>query len=943
MEHLSSLAGTFDPLLVGISIVVAIGGAFAALDIAASARTSRRRANVWVLGAAIAFGSSVWTMHFIGMLAFRVPVPVAYDLKLTAFSLVAALGMSWGGFALAARHAAGRWTIPLAGSVTSAGVCSMHYIGMAGMQMSGSISYDPALVAVSVLCALAASMLALWLAFRRLHPLERQLGAIVMGLGVVGLHYVGMAAVDVTVAGAHDMHSVVGLSRPALIGAATIGAAGIFFWIGVGSVVERVRSFQTQAVQEAHLHSIVDTAVDPILVVHESGTVISFNPAAERAFGYDASEVVGQNVKMLMPEPHQFARDADMARYHRSQERGGIEIERNSEGRRRDGSTFPIELSIAEWRSGGARYFTGILRDQTDRIRAENALRESERRLSLAMDSSGCGIFDHSVPAGEDLHLSPRWCEILGYDGIPVSPQDYDAWFIAQIHPDDQAIRQRAFEDFVTGRAARYEIELRVRHSSGDWIWIREYAQAVERDDAGAVRRLSGMILDITQRKLAESKVEHLAHHDPLTGLPNRTLFTQRLKSAATYARENNAHVGLVLIDLNEFKKVNDTLGHSAGDILLRIVAKRVQSAIRPGDTAARIGGDEIAVVLADIRTRDDIERLAGRICRALVEPARIEGQTIDVAASFGVAVYPDDGAEAGLLMRHADLALYKAKESKEEHICFFHVGLAEAAARRNRIEAELRHSIEREEFVLHYQPQFDLRTGQVRSVEALVRWCRKDGKLIPPADFIPIAEASGLIRPLGAWVLAEACRQQARLRAEGYDIIMAVNVSPAEASRTVDWIAAVDHVLGCTGVAGKHLELEITEGLLIDPDTLPVQTFLESCRTRGIELAIDDFGVGYSSLSYLASLPISKIKIDRSFVSKIDQGHNASLIEVIVELGHRLGKRVVAEGVETRAQLNQIRKIGCDDAQGYFLCEPINALALESLLEERNRVAAEA
>ena len=686
---------------------------------------------------------------------------------------------------------------------------------------------------------------------------------------------------------------------------------------------------------EARENSIVNTAVDPIIVIDEQGRIVSFNPAAERTFGYRADEVLDENVAILMPEPHRFAHGSYMERYHRTGERRIIGIGRRVEGLRKDGTTFPLDLSVAEWRSGDSRFYTGIIHEQTERARAEEALRASEQRLATAIEASGGGVYEQCIPAREGLHVTPQWCQVLGYESLPVGPADFERWLLEQIHPDDRELRKTAFDSFINGVVPRHEVEVRKRHASGRWIWVRQYAQAIERDEDGKVRRLSGMMIDVTQRKTAERQVEHLARHDTLTGLPNRALFTERLAAATARSDAVGSRTGLVLIDLDHFKHVNDTMGHPAGDALLQIISKRLTASIRTGDTAARLGGDEFAVVLPDMGQSADVDDLARRICRTVVQPASIEGKAIEVAASFGIATYPDDADSVSLLMRNADLALYEAKVSGSDHVVAFNTGLAEVAVRRARVEAELRKAIERNELVLHYQPQFDLDTGRVRSVEALLRW-PWNGALFPPDEFIPIAEASGLIRGLGAWVIGEASQQAARWRAEGYELKVAINVSPAEAN-TQEFIANLDAALESAGVAGDALELEIPEGLLIDPKKPGVRAFLNACQARGIDLAIDDFGIGYSSLGYLGRLPIAKVKIDRSFVSKIGHPDDDALMEAIVTLGHRLGKRVVAEGVETSSQLEFLRALGCDDAQGYFQHEPVEAVALGPVLQERS------
>jgi len=922
--------------MVAASVVIAMAGSFAALDLAGKARdSSPRNRFFWISAAALAFGAAVWSMHFVGMLAYQAPVPVTYDATLTALSLVAVLVTSWCGFTLAARRSTRWWTISVAGAVTGAGACIMHYTGMAGMQMPGQITYDPGLLAVSVLCALAASILAMWLAFRKLSILQSVVGAFILGSGVSGLHYIGMAAAHMEGMPVMAARPAVMVPRPMLAVLATLGAVSIFVWIIVGSLRDRWRAMQGFAKEQARYQSIVNTAVDPIVVSDEKGCVISFNAAAERAFGYMSGEIIGQNVSRLMPEMHQVHHDSYLERYRCTGERRVIGIGRVVEGRRKNGETFPVDLAIAEWWSGKERFYTAILRDRTERDEAERALRSSERRLALAIEASGGGVLEYPLPLSDELHVSLRTCEILGYQELPVRAQDFELWLREQIHPEDQAARRQIYGDFLEGRRAVYEMEMRLKHQKGHWIWVQVTAQAVERDASGAVRQVAAMIFDITSRKEAERKVEHLAFHDPLTQLPNRTLFNTRLTQAMSRARTGKTRVAVVMIDLGRFKEVNDTLGHMAGDELLKIVGQRISGAIRAGDTPARLGGDEFAVILNDVPTRQGLEMIVRRICTTLVQPIKVGDQLITIDAGLGVAIFPDDASNTHELLRRADLALYKAKEQVfDSDICYYEEDLSISAARRARVEADLRHAIEHHELRLFYQPQIELKTGEIRTLEALVRWEHPRHGLLLPGEFIPVAEKSGLIGPLGSWVMQEARRQQEEWKAQGLTARIAVNVSPAEIG-SERFTQVLEAALDGPAAGEYPIELEITEGLLMDLDSPCVQQFLNTVASRNMGLALDDFGKGFSSLSYLARLPISKVKIDRSFVSRIGRDDDNTLVEAIVTLGHRLGKRVVAEGGETEAQHRFLTRVGCDDVQGYLYCPPVKQATMTSLLAE--------
>ena len=700
----------------------------------------------------------------------------------------------------------------------------------------------------------------------------------------------------------------------------------------LAAAADERRGLEALRHREARENSIVDTAVDPIVVIDKQGTVVFCNPAVERSFGYEQAELLGNDVGLLIAQPDQTASNLSFRLDDWLKDIETAKPGCQALGRRKDGTTFPLDLSITKWRSGLDLFFTCMMRDQTERAQAEIAVRASERRLAVAIAASGGAVYEQTVPASEDIYVSRELLDMFGYDALPVPAAQIDFWLLQQIHPDDRDILGDAQRAFLEGEAPRFEVEARIRRADGLWLWVRSFAQAIERDDAGHVKRLSGMVIDITDRKLTENRVEHLARHDSLTGIANRTSFIEHLAKAARYADIGASQAGLILIDLDYFKTVNDTHGHPVGDALLLIVTERLTSAVRSGDTVARLGGDEFAVVVPHAHSHDDVHDLADRLRNALVQPAVIGGVEVEVSASIGFAMYSGNGETVEDLMRHADLALYEAKAKGRSRVQGFCSKLEEAASYRIRTETALRRAIRNEELTLHYQPQFNFKTGRVECVEALVRWSR-DGKLIGPDEFIPVAEGSSLIRTLGAWVIREACRQQAAWRSQGIEVNIAVNVSASEAG-TEDFITHLDRMLTEFGVPSDSIELEITEGFLMDPESKPVQSFLTACGMRGIRLAIDDFGMGYSSLSYLARLPISKIKIDRSFVMQIDRPDEA-LIEAVVTLGRRLGKRVVAEGVETKAQMDFLRYLGCDDAQGYLFCRPGSASDITPLLSQ--------
>jgi diguanylate cyclase (GGDEF)-like protein/PAS domain S-box-containing protein len=460
-------------------------------------------------------------------------------------------------------------------------------------------------------------------------------------------------------------------------------------------------------------------------------------------------------------------------------------------------------------------------------------------------------------------------------------------------------------------------------------------------DGGGAVARVVHVSLDISERKAAEERVRHLAHHDPLTDLPNRAFLTEVLERALARAARHGRAVALLLVDLDRFKEINDTLGHPVGDVLLVEVARRALRCLRRGDTLARMGGDEFALLLEDIASPEDATSAAQRILDELADPFRLGNHTVVTGASIGIAIAPHDGTEVAELVRHADLALYRAKAEGRNRARLFDPAMNDQLRERLALEQALREAIEGEAFELHYQPLQRLGDGQVVGVEALLRWRHPTRGMIPPDQFIPLAEDTGLIAPLSDWVLRTACRQARHWHEAGHGPLrVSINIS-AELLGRQDLVAAVRTALAETGAEPRWLELELTESMLVR-DAEQAQRVLGELRALGVALTLDDFGTGYSSLAYLQRFPLDGLKIDRGFIAELERhGSALRIVEAIIRLAHGLHLRVVAEGVETAAQLAILRRVGCDEIQGYLLSPPVEAGRLAPLLRALAAAAA--
>jgi diguanylate cyclase (GGDEF)-like protein/PAS domain S-box-containing protein len=555
-------------------------------------------------------------------------------------------------------------------------------------------------------------------------------------------------------------------------------------------------------------------------------------------------------------------------------------------------------------------------------------LRESEEMFRQLTENIQ-EVFWMTDPAiATMLYVSPAYEKVWGRtcESLFRNPKS----FLDAVHPEEREGLGGAFLGAM--RAGKpFTNEYRITRPDGDVRWVRARGFPVC-NQKGEAYRYAGIAEDITARKDAEARIEILAFHDALTGLPNRVEFHNRLVQAIARAKRAEMPVALYFIDLDQFKVVNDTLGHALGDALLVAVAQRLQSCVRASDTVARIGGDEFAILQTDPFNAQGAAELARKVLRVMSAPFRLADRDVHTSPSIGVTLFPVDSDDPNRLMQNADMAMYHAKQEGRNNFQFFTADLNAEVRKQMVLEADLRRAVEHEEFVLHYQPQMDLRTGRLVGMEALIRWQHPNRGLLLPGTFIALAEATGLIHPITQWVLKQACTQNAAWQAAGLPCCpVAVNISPASFKRS-DLCRNIAEVLEQTGLPPKFLQLEVTESILLQDEQ--ITTVVPELERMGIELAIDDFGTGYSSLNYLHRLPVCKLKIDQSFVLRIPGSPDDAIIaQAIIDLGHALGRTVIAEGVETEAQFTFLREKGCDEGQGYHFNKPLAAEAFEAFL----------
>jgi diguanylate cyclase (GGDEF)-like protein/PAS domain S-box-containing protein len=670
---------------------------------------------------------------------------------------------------------------------------------------------------------------------------------------------------------------------------------------------------------------IVATMPDPLIVCDAEGKIRVVNPAACSIFGYTESELLGGSLTCLVePGSENANRLCDLIQRGKSWDQEMV-------FRTKSGQSVDISLSISNLQSPDLRSVGMVVigRDIRERKRSEEELKNTLSLLSATLESTADGIL---VIDREEKMVSFNQKFVTMWR-IPPPLMVAQDGSTALNHVLDQLKDPDGFRKKVKELNAQAEAESYDLLECKDERFYECYSQP---------QRIAGRCIgrvwsfrDITEKKQAQERLHYLAAHDPLTNLPNRTLLFDRLGQAISRVDWHRRLVAVLFMDLDRFKVINDTLGHSYGDRLLKAVGNRLSENVRGGDTVARLGGDEFVVVLADIARAEDVPMVIKKILDSLSLPFGVEAVELFITASVGVSLYPNDGEDPVMLLKNADAAMYRAKEQGGNNYQFYSPDMNVRIIERLALETDLRRALEREEFLLHYQPQVDLETGRIIGMEALVRWKKPDLGLVSPAKFIPLAEETGLILPIGEWVLRRACEQNKSWQEAGLPPIrIAVNLS-ARQFQQENLAMTIGRVLQETGLDSKFIELELTESLLMKKGEITL-SILRELNKMGLRLSIDDFGTGYSSLSYLTRFPIHELKIDKSFVLSVTvDSNNAVVARAIVTMAHGLGLKALAEGVETQEQLDFLRSIRCDEAQGYLFSRPLPTEEATKLLAE--------
>ncbi len=909
--------------LVGLAALICLLAAFVTLVALNRARISTGSHRLrWIAATGAVGGFGIFATHFIAMLAYHAGVPMTFDLKLTLLSLVCAMGLTAAGAEIGTSRA-----FPFAsaagGAVIGAGIGVMHYLGMMAVDVPGTIHWAWDLVLTSVLAGIVFGAAAMTV-FERGGRWSLPAAAGLLLLAIVSHHFTAMGAVTVV---ADPLHRTTGIhispaSMSVILAIASIAA------LGLCAAAERwsTRMDAIKANGDRRFRVLLDNVTDyAIILLDADGIVTDWSGGAARIKGYEAPEMVG----LRLTDPSVLG-ESEARRHAEWLEaaRTTGHFEGEFHGRRKSGAAFwgHVVVNPVHDAEGGLMGFAYVMRDVTAQKADKERMIEMSRNLDAALShmSQGLCLFDRN---GKLILANSRFSEVYGLgDGVAVPGISFQDLMIAVMMRKTGA---PPASDQIEAYAARHRALIA---QPGGGTMISEYftnrVMAITHrpmPDGGWVSTFD----DITEQRQTEQRIAHMARHDGLTGLPNRIYFNEYLDQELAWASRHGEEVAVVVVDLDGFKDLNDQRGHEAGDTVLKVLAERMAE-LTSGDGrfVARLGGDEFAAIKR-FENNEDISDCVRKLHDCICMPIEIDGGEVGLSASLGVALFPRDGSLRETLLNNADLALYRAKaggQMSADKVCFYEAGMDEAARERRALAKDLVRALESHEFRVFYQVQKSVKSGGITGYEALIRWKHPVRGYVSPADFIAVAEESGAIVEIGAWVLKTAVREAARWN-NGARI--AVNLSPVQL-KDVNLIDTVREVLAETGLSPSRLELEITESTIIE-DRLTALHILRQIKSLGVTIAIDDFGTGYASLDTLNAFPFDKIKIDRAFLMEADRTPQArAIVRAILALGKSLEIPVLAEGVETEAQLALLREEGCEEAQGYLLGRPAEEIAAE-------------
>lgn len=925
-----------DPRFVTLALGICALGSLTAIAIgqhALRSETSRGRLG-WLLLAGLVTGLAVWTTHFTAMLGYRNDLEIRFDLVAAATSILLSTAIATAGWLVGFLN---RERGVLGGAIVGVSIAVAHFIDVQAIRFSGAIDHNhlASLVAVALVLPLAATsghLLVRWKDETLAWP-----AALALFGAVIALHFVAMSGItllpDDAVLVDTDMSATANELATIVIGAFLLllfaAIAFTLHWTRVAHETANEQSRLIRALEDLrrtqdHHRAYVELSPQIAWVADPQGLVTEIAPLWEKLVGVRREDGVGAGwARVIHPDdvPAVAAMWEEVIRTG-NDDRADVRYRM----RLVDGTYrwFRARARPRRDEDGTILAWYGSLEDIHDQVIAEAALRESEERYRLATRATNDVIWDWSF---EELHA--KWAgaheKVLGYPEL--KHETNLNWWIDRIHPDDLPRVLATQQAALNARVDYWNEEYRFLKASGDWIDVKSRCIIV-RDEAGEATRLVGSMLDITQQKKAEAELNWAAYHDPLTRLPNRALYRIRMDAAIDDARKRGSCVALVIMDLNGFKQLNDTLGHAAGDCVLAEISRRLSGSLPEGTTVARLGGDEFAVILPGLKQEESYREPVEALSESLEEPVLFEDLRIPISYGAGVAIWPRDGEDPGTLLIAADLALYAAKEQMPGTIQEFSPSLREASERRSRMLASARAGLQEDRIVPFYQPKIDLRSGRIMGFEALLRVEGPDDRFLVPAEIEAAFADTDITVQLTNRMFACVFADLAAWRAAGVDPgRIAINVAGGDFRRH-DLAERLKSCADAHGLTLADIDIEVTENVLIGQLGPEVSRMLEELRTLGVMVALDDFGTGYASLTHLQQYPVDVIKIDRSFIERIDLEDikATAVIDAVLQMARRLGMQTVAEGIETMQQARYLRVRGCTVGQGYYFSRPVPA-----------------
>ncbi|MBA6223312.1 EAL domain-containing protein [Colwellia sp. MB02u-18] len=954
-----ALITAYDPILVCLSILIAILSSFSAFGMVERNTSTRQSSQkiAWNLFAASVMTIGIWAMSFISMLALKPTMPVSYDVPtiiLSVLPLICACSIVlW----LITQQAFNYFRLLVAGLLLASAISLMHYINLATISSNTLMFHDAGLVYLASFIAVVLAIVALKIQYQAIHQSQYKfitkkhiVSAVVMGLAFSAMHYSAMTALQFIPQTPDKIIDDVAPNTLALV--VTVMILLLMLPAIIIPYLLKYKQLINTVNQDAErLNAMMDTSQDALIQMNAKGDIVGWSAQAQDVFGWTSKQTVGQELaNLIIPIPLRAAHKKGLEHFMATGEGPILNKIIEVEALHQDGHNLPIELTISFIKLADGFEFNALVRNISQRKQAEKALiianeklafqnQEKDKRTAQLIRANqeidkraneltlAASVFTHALEGivitdaeNRVIDVNKKFTAITGYSREEVVGQA-PIFFQTDRHPPEfySALWQ------VIKSSGQWAGEILSRRKNGE-KYVAGITISAVKDAVGKVSHYVALFSDITLQRYHQYQLEQMAHYDTLTKLPNRALLADRLNQTMLQCQRHHHSLAVIFMDLDGFKEVNDIYGHAIGDELLIIVSGRMSDALREVDTLARIGGDEFVAVLSDLVNAEDYKMALERLLRAASEPITVGDVVLNVSVSIGVTLYPQDDADADILIRHADQAMYMAKKAGKNCYHLFDSALDNAVNLKQENISHISSALNKHEFVLYYQPKVNMSTGEVVGVEALIRWQHPVRGLVPPLDFLPLIENHTMSLDIGEWVIDTALSQISQWQSIGITLPISVNISAYQLQQT-DFVERLATLLAAHSDVSAHLlELEILETSAFSDINYIIAT-MKSCIGLGVQFALDDFGTGYSSLTYLRRLPANLIKIDQTFIrDMLTDADDLAIVLAVVSLAKAFQLEVIAEGVETVEHGTALLQLGCNKAQGYGIARPMPA-----------------